>query len=395
MEMKIVENVPGNEIGPDLIVHWYSHEANIRGVVVVDTTVLGKSAGGTRMLPDITTYEIFSLAREMTLKYATMGRPRGGGKAGIWADPEKMPLSRREEIMRAFGKAIKPLVQAGIFFAGADMGTSHTDMVWVKEETGQKSPLPKFWLEEKDGESLDYHFTGYGVIMAAEAACEFMGLNFSRATVAIEGFGKVGTGAARYAARLGAKVVAVSTIRGAIYNEQGLDVSKLIELRKSLGDDLVLKYDKAKKVNKEDLYYLPVDILVPGSRPWVIHEKNLDKVQAKLISSGANIPITEEAEEKLYQRGVTVLPAYLSNSGGALSSQYGGINVDADKAFVGIRKILRDSVFDLLKGASKEKISPTKLAMHRALDTLRRWRKSGPPSEEDYARKLKEAAAIK
>jgi len=392
MEIKIVEEIHGDDLGPSLILHWYSAEIKCRGVVVVDTTINGKSAGGTRMLPDISTNEIFSLAREMTLKYATMGRPRGGGKAGIWADPVNMPISKRERIMRAYGKAIRPLAQTGIFFAGADMGTSHTDLVWVREETGVTTPLPKFWLEEKDGESLDYHFTGYGVVAAAHAASDFMGMDISRSTIAIEGFGKVGSGVARYGAQLGAKVVAVSTIRGAIYNEKGLDVKKLIELRKKFGDDLVLKYEGAKAIQKEDLFFLPVDILVPGSRPWVIHEKNVEKVKAKLISSGANIPITEEAEERLFQKKITILPAFISNSGGALSSQLGALNVTGDQAFKGIKKIISENVLEVLKAASKEKVSPTRWATQKAVETLRRWKAEGAPTEEEYAKKLKTAA---
>lgn len=394
MKIKIVEKIKGDDLGPQLILHWYSPEIKCRGVVVVDTTVSGKSAGGTRMLPDITTEEIFELAREMTFKYATMGRPRGGGKAGIWADPFNMPISQRERIMRAFGKAIKPLSQAGIFFAGADMGTHHTDLVWVREETGVTTPLPKFWLEEKDGESLDYHFTGYGVVVAAQAACEFLDMDISRATMAVEGFGKVASGVARYAAKLGAKVVAVSTIRGAVFNEQGLDVGKLIELRKSFGDDLVLKYDKAKAIKKEKLFHLPVDILVPGSRPWLIYEKNVDKIQAKLISSGANIPITEKAEERLHKRKVTVIPGFISNSGGALSSQFGALNVTVDEAFRGIKKIVWDNVIDVLQGSVQNKISPTRLAKQRAIETVRGWKSKGAPSEEEYAQKLKGAAGV-
>lgn len=392
MEINIVEDVQGDDLGPDLILHWYSSEVKCRGIVVVDTTVHGKSAGGTRMLPDISTKEIFSLAREMTLKYATMGRPRGGGKGGIWADPVNMPTSQRERIMRAYGKAIKPLAQAGTFFAGADMGTSHTDLVWVREETGVAAPLPKFWLEEKDGESLDYHFTGYGVVVAAQAASDFLGMDISRSTIAIEGFGKVGSGVARYGAQLGAKVVAVSTIRGALYNDRGLDVNELIELRKKFGDDLVLKYEGVKAIPKEDLFFLPVDILVPGSRPWVIHEKNVDKVKAKLISCGANIPITEEAEERLFQKKITIIPAFISNSGGALSSQLGALNVTVDQAFKGIRKIIGENVLEALKAASQEKVSPTRLATQKAIETVRRWKAEGAPTEEEYAKKLKTAA---
>jgi len=394
MEIRIVEDIQGDGLGPELVLHWYSPEVMCRGVVVVDTTVRGKSVGGTRMLPDISTKEIFSLAREMTLKYAALGRPRGGGKGGIWANPDSMPISQRERIMRAYGRGIKALAQAGTFFAGADMGTSHADMVWVREETGVAAPLPKFWGEEKDGESLDYHFTGYGVVMAARAAAEFLGMDLSRATIAIEGFGKVGSGVARYGTQLGAKVVAVSTLRGAIYREQGLDVNRLLDLRKKFGDDLVLKYEGARAIPKEELFFLPVDILVPGSRPWLIHEKNVDRVKAKLISSGANIPITEAAEERLFQKEITIIPAFLSNSGGAVSSHYGAINVTVEQAFRGIQKIIGENVLEVLREAVREKISPTRLATQKTMETVRRWKAGQPPTDEEYFRKLRTAAGV-
>ena len=294
--------------------------------------------------------------------------------------------------MRAYGRSIKPLAQEGIFFPGADMGTSHADLVFVREESGQETPLPKFWLQEKDGDSLDYHFTGYGVIASAQAGCEFLDMDISRATLAIEGFGKVGTGAARYADQLGLKVVAISTKRGAIYQEKGLDVGQLIEMRKQFGDDLVNRYKGAKVIEKEQLFFLPVDILVPGSRPWVIHEKNENKIKARLISSGANIPITDEAEEKLFERGITVIPNFISNSGGALSSHLGSLDVTIDQAFVAIKKILRENVLNVLELASKKKISPTLLASQIAKEKVREWRTQGPPLEKEYLTKIRNAA---
>lgn len=392
MDVKLVEDLRGDDIGPEKILHWYDPEIRVAGVVVVDTTVRGKSVGGTRMLPDITTREIASLAREMSYKYVMLGRPRGGGKAGIWADPEQMSVAQREKIMRAYGRAIKPLAREGVYFPGADMGTSHADLVCVREESGQQTPLPKFWLQEKEGESLDYHFTGYGVIVSAQAACDFLQMDISGTTVAIEGFGKVGTGAARYAAQLGARVVAVSTIRGAIYHEKGLDVSQLIGLRRKFGDDLVNMYRGARSLKKEELFFLPVDILVPGSRPWMIDETNVNRVKARLISSGANIPMTDEAEERLYERGITVIPNFISNSGGALSSHLGSLDVTVDQAFAGIKKILRANVLEVLRTASTQKISPTRLATRIAKEKIRQWRTQGPPPEEEYLAKIRNAA---
>lgn len=383
----------GDDIGPEVVMHWYSPEVKCGGVVVIDTTIHGMGGGGTRMLPDITTEEMFWLARAMTYKMYVLGRPLGGAKAGIWANPS-VQGSQREAIMRAYGKAIRPLIQARMLAVGADMGTSHADLVWVREECGQAAPKVSLTLQEKDGELLEYHYTGYGVVVAARVACEFRGMNISRTTAAIEGFGKVGSGAARYLAQAGARVVAVSTICGAIYNDRGLDVNKLLELRRNFGDDLVLKYDNAKLIDKKDLFFLPVDILIPGGRPWVINEHNVDKVKAKVISNGANIPITYGAEEKLFQRGITVVPDFISNTGGTISSEAGRQGLNADQAFEAVEKLMSQNTREILEAASQEKINPGKLSRQRGVEWVQKARAGQAPSFEEYAKQFKKLIGV-
>jgi glutamate dehydrogenase (NAD(P)+) len=372
LQMKIVENVRGDDIGPELIVHWYDPEVKVRGVMVVDSLALGMATGGTRMLPDITTHEIFLLARTMTYKKATMGVPVGGAKAGIWEDPN-VSGPRREAIFRAFGKAMKPLYKANIVLYGSDMGVNDPDVKIFREEAGYFAPsTTDFSKALRDGEPLENHFTGYGVVVSAKEACKFSGINISGAKVAIEGFGKVGGGAARYLLKEGAKIVALSTIKGAIYNDKGLDMTKLYDLRKSFGDEGILKYKDAKVIGNEELFFLPVEILVPGGRPLVIHEKNVDKVKAKVIASGANIPITEGALESLFKRGVMVVPDFVSNSGGRTAGLSRRSGLNADQAFIAIEKVIGANTREILGAAAKEKINPTKLAINRALDKVRK-----------------------
>lgn len=372
MEIKIVENVQGDDIGPELIVHWYDPEVKVRGVMVVDSLALGMATGGSRMLPDITTHEIFLLARTMTYKKATMGVPVGGAKAGIWEDPN-VSGPRREAIFRAFGKAMKPLYKANIVLYGSDMGVNDPDVKIFREEAGYFAPsTTDFSKELRDGEPLENHFTGYGVVVSAKEACKFSGINMSGAKVAIEGFGKVGGGAARYLLKEGAKIVALSTIKGAIYNDKGLDMKMLFDLRKKFGDEGILKYKDAKAIGKEELLFLPVEILVPGGRPMVIHEKNVDRVKAKVIASGANIPITEGALERLFQRGVTVVPDFVANSGGSTAGLSRRSGLNADQAFIAIEKVIGANTREILETAAKKKVNPTKLAIDRALDKVRK-----------------------
>ena len=224
-----------DELGPERILHVYDPSVGMKGVVVVDTTSpQGWSGGGTRMLPDITTEEISWLASTMTYKLAYLDIPVGGAKAGIWADPSTQGASR-EAILRAFGNAAKPLLTTGLGL-GADMGTNAKDVAIIYEGAGVPQTSTGLAQQEKEGEPLEDHATGYGVVVAAQAACEFAGMELKGATVAIEGFGKVGGGVARYMAEAGAKVVAISTISGAIYNEGGLDIKKPLSRRKKSGD---------------------------------------------------------------------------------------------------------------------------------------------------------------
>jgi glutamate dehydrogenase (NAD(P)+) len=372
MEMKIVEDVQADDIGPELIVHWYDPEVKVKGVMVVDSLALGMATGGSRMAPDITTEEIFWLARTMTIKKATMGVPVGGAKAGIWGDPN-VKGAEREAIFRAFGRAVRPLFQMNIVRYGEDMGVNSSAVQIVGEEAGYPPPpRSEFFTELRDGEPLENHFTGYGVVVSAKIACEFAGMDMAGTTVAVEGFGKVGGGAARYFDKNGAKVVAISTIMGGIYNDKGLNMAELFELRREFGDECVLKYGDANRIEKEELLFLPVDIISPGGRPFVISEENVDRVKAKVIASGANIPITDGALETLFKRGVVVPPDFVANSGGSTAGLSRRSGLTPDQTFIAMDKVIGTNTREILEASAKEKVNPTKLAKERALDKVRK-----------------------
>lgn len=355
-------------LGPEKIVHIYNPAVGMKAVVVVDTTSLGGSAGGTRMLPDITTEEISWLARAMTHKFAILDIPIGGAKAGIWADPS-IHGTPRQAILRAFGNAVKPLLTAGVTLA-ADMGTDARDVATIYEGAGVLSGSTGLAQHEKDGEPLEDHATGYGVVVAAKAACKFAGMQFERATVAIEGFGKVGSGVARYVAEAGANVVAISTMHGAAYNEGGLDIEKLLDARKKCGDAAVEEYKDAQHIDKEAIYFLPVDILVPGARPHVIDKNKAGRVQAKVISSIANIPSTDEAEEILFQRGICSVPDFISNAGGVVLGVVDVLGGTANDVFRALREILAPLTHDILADAHKQGINPRSLAVRRTTEKV-------------------------
>ena len=383
-----------DELGPEKIVHVYDPVTGMKGVIVVDTTSLGGAAGGTRMLPDITTEEIFWLARAMTHKFAILDIPIGGSKAGIWADPGMRGASR-EAGLKAFGSAVKSLIDSGVTL-GPDMGTDAADVFTIYEGAGIPSRYSGLALQEKDGEPLEDHATGYGVVVAARAACEFAGIELKGTAVGIEGFGKVGGGVARYMDEAGAKVVAISTIYGTAYNQGGLNVKKLLAARKKSGDKAVQEYKDAQHTDRGALHFLPVDILVPGARPYVIDKSNARRVQAKIISSIANIPITDEAEEMLFQRGIYSVPDFISNAGGVVLGIVDVLQGTADDVFRALRELLGPLTHEILAAARQEKINPRSLAVKRTTKKILKARmgKEAVPSFEELLALAKQRLKI-
>jgi len=378
----------GDEIGPELVIHLYDPSTRMKGVVVVDTTALGPTAGGIRMLPDISTTEIVRLARAMTYKFAICDIPIGGGKAGIWHDPN---ASDREKIIAAFGRALKPIMKEMLYFPGADMGTSDKDVEVIFDVAGIEELRPSgLTLKIKEGMPLEDHLTGFGVVAAAKAASKFANVDIEGATVAIEGFGKVGGGIARYMERAGAKVIAISTIQGALYNPRGFKVEKLLEMRKRYGDEVVLKYKDAKRIQKEELLFLPVDIMVPGARPDVINKANADKIKAKMISSGANIPVTPEAEEILFKRGIISVPDFVANAGGVIAAIVDRTGGTEKQAFEKVEETIASTTREVISTALKERINPRVVALRIAKEKVMKEIESREKHELAEIRKIVE-----
>jgi glutamate dehydrogenase (NAD(P)+) len=363
-------------LGPEKILHVYEAKTGLKGVVVVDTSFQIGAAGGTRMLPDITTEEIFNLARAMTYKFAMLDFPIGGAKAGIWAAPD-LQGPRRRDLMLAFGAAIKPLLASGVTLA-ADMGTDNDDVAAFFEGAGVPSRFTGLSTQKIEGVPLEDHCTGYGVVVAAVSACSMAGINLEGASVAIEGFGKVGGGVARYIHESGGKVVALSTINGTVYNKDGLDVPALLQARQTAGDQAVQDYTKAEHRKAGDLYGLPVDILIPGARPYVITKKNVGAVKAKIISSIANIPITDEAEDLLFKNGILSVPDFISNAGGVVLGVVDALGGTADDVFRILRDFLGRLTSQVLTEAKQQNMAPRKLAVKQATEKVLEARQQPP-----------------
>lgn len=336
----------------------------VLGYVVIDSTIDGRAVGGLRMMPDINEAEIRELARTMTLKYGFLGLRNGGAKAGMIGDPDS-PVEERRRIAAAFGKAIAPLLRDRIYIPGTDMGTGPEELRYLRKGAGLTSPRSR-----RSGPSTG-EYTGLTVWIAAQAAARHRGLNLANASVAIEGFGNVGQALAQLLLAGGTKVVAISTLHGALYNPTGLDISKLTELSETYGNRVIDHYRNAERLDPEMLLELSVDVLCPCAGHNSIHRHNVAKVDAQILAPGANVPITVEAERSLFARGVLCLPDFVSNSGGVLGGtmKYSGINTTDAQNF--IRDYLDRRICSLLTTAAEQRALPRDIAEEIARHNIR------------------------
>ena len=304
-------------LGPAKIVHLHEPASGLKAIVVVDNVALGPAIGGVRMAADASLEECFRLARAMTLKAAAAGLPHGGAKSVILASPE-VPRRRKELLLRRFAGMIRDLAE---YIPAPDMGTDEVCMAWVRDEIGRCAGLPA----EIGGIPLDeIGATGRGVAIACEVACRHAGWSLAGARVAVQGFGAVGSHAARFLAQRGAVVVAVADVRGAVAAPNGLDVAALRAHSARAGT--VRGFTSGGVIPSEAIVETPCDIFIPAARPDAINAGNVARLRARLVVSGANVPMSVEIEERLHRRGVLVVPDFIANAGGLIcaSVEYHG-----------------------------------------------------------------------
>jgi glutamate dehydrogenase/leucine dehydrogenase len=317
-----------DEFGFEKIIEVYDQRTGMEGVCVIHNTARGPGKGGIRMVPDVTVEEVMGLARAMTWKNAMADLPFGGGKSGIKADPKKLTPLQKEEIMRAFARKIKEVVPRQ-YIAGPDMNVTEKEMAQFADEIG----TPKACTGKPScmgGLPHELGSTGYGVAISTKVAVKHMGKELSGMSVAIEGYGNVGTFAHKFLEEWGARVVAVSDSKGTIYDKNGLKYAELMKIKAEKG---TVTAAKGEKLDAAKLFELPVDILLPGARPDVIHKGNVEHVKAKIVAEAANLPAKYEIEQVLMKKGVIVLPDFVANAGGVISSYCETMGWDSETMF--------------------------------------------------------------
>ncbi|MFH1257655.1 MAG: Glu/Leu/Phe/Val dehydrogenase, partial [Candidatus Micrarchaeota archaeon] len=331
----------------------------------IDNTARGPGKGGIRLVPDVTVQEVYRLARAMTWKNALADIPFGGAKAGIRADPRKID---KAAYLAAFGEKLRPLIP-GKYIAGPDMNTTETEMKAFAEAVGtNKAATGK--PASMGGLPHELGSTGFGVAHSTLVALDFFGMENEKTKVAIEGYGNVGVFTAKFLSEKGVKIVAVSDSKGTVYNEMGLDVKVLESVKQKTGS--VINYKPGKVLKGEELFGLPVDVLIPGARPDVINDSNKDAVRAKLIVEAANIPMPEKVEAELEKRGIRVIPDFVANAGGVISSYVETINGSPESMFKIVEEKIRRNTLTVLKHAKEMKITHREAALQIARERVRK-----------------------
>jgi glutamate dehydrogenase/leucine dehydrogenase len=362
-----------DEFGPEKIIQVYDPQTGLHGITVIDNTALGPAKGGIRMTPTVSIDEVARLARAMTWKCSLAELPFGGGKSGIVADPKQMKPSQKNAQIAAFGRALRHIAPRE-YIAAPDMNIGEYDIeVFVKGNGNLKSATGKpsnlCVAPGQCGIPHEYGSTGFGVFHSTLVAAEHLGIKIKGATIAIEGFGNVGTFAMKYLAEAGANVVAVSDSKGTIYNKDGIDFEKLSETKKKTGS--VANYAPGKKIKNSEIFELDVDVLIPSAIPDVINESNVKKVKAKILAEAANIPMKLEMEDVLHKRGVLVIPDFICNAGGVISSYAEHKGENPKDMFKLVEEKIKKNTKLVLENAKKNKIKPRDAGMEIAVKRVK------------------------
>lgn len=346
--------------GPEKIVVVSHRRTGMKGVLVIDNTARGVGKGGTRMSPTVTVGEVARLARVMTWKWAGVDLFYGGAKAGIVADPAARD---KEAVLRAFARALSNEVPRE-YVMGLDMGLTESDAAFIQDELGDRGAAVGT-PEHLGGVAYDkLGVTGYGVAEAADAAAQDLGLSLAGSRVAVQGFGAVGSAAARRFAELGATVVAVSTLHGALHDPAGLDVADLLAARDEHGDRFVTRHHRGTPLPCGSELTVDCDILVPAALQDVIHRTTAQHIKARVVVEGANLPSSPDAQGLLAERGITVVPDFIANAGGvvaaafAMDSRYSSFRPHTATIFETISTRLRANTLTVLDEARRQRTTP-------------------------------------
>jgi glutamate dehydrogenase (NAD(P)+) len=326
---------------------------------------LGPAKGGIRYHPDVTLDEVTALAAWMTWKCAVAHIPFGGGKGGVVCDPTRMSRRELEALTRRYVAEIIDAIGPEKDVPAPDVNTNDQIMAWVMDtysmHVGHTSTAVVTGKPIEMGGSLGRReATGRGVMIVTREAARHLGLPLKGATVAVQGFGNVGSVSAELLAREGAKIVAVTDWKGGVYNPKGLDIPKMIDYAKQ--NKTIDGFPCGESISNEELFKLDVHILIPAALENQITLENASDIKARIVTEGANGPTTPDAHRLLHERGVFVIPDILANSGGVTTSYFEwvqdryGYFWEEDEVNTRLEKKMVEAFNDVLENSIRYKV---------------------------------------
>ncbi len=340
----------------------------------------GPYKGGVRYHPAADLDEVRALAALMTWKTALVELPYGGAKGGVQCDPGSLSIRELNRLTRRYTLNIAHLLAPNRDIPAPDLGTNAQTMAWMMDAYGQlhgHSPAIVTGKPVELGGSLGREpATGRGVAYVLEEAAKVYGLDTAGARIAIQGFGNVGSWAARLVHAMGCKVVATSDVQGGVYAPNGLDITELLGHRQAGG--AVADFPGGERITNAELLELECEVLVPAAIDNVITSENAPRVKASYILEGANRPMTAVADEILNDRGVVVLPDILVNAGGVIVSYFEWtqnlqeFHWEEERVNEELRKTITKAFHQVRKRVSAERITYRQAAFEIAVERVAR-----------------------
>ncbi|MBI3049611.1 MAG: Glu/Leu/Phe/Val dehydrogenase [Acidobacteria bacterium] len=335
------------------------------GYRVQYSITLGPAKGGIRYHPDVTLDEVTALAAWMTWKCAVAHIPFGGGKGGVVCDPTRMSRRELEALTRRYVAEIVDAIGPEKDVPAPDVNTNDQVMAWVMDtysmHVGHTSTAVVTGKPLELGGSVGRReATGRGVMIATREAARHLGRDLAGASIAIQGFGNVGSVSADLLAKAGAKIVGITDHRGGAYHARGLDIPKLLEHAQA--HKTVDGFPGGEPLTNEQLFALDVDVLIPAALENQITIENASTINARIVIEAANGPVTPEANNILHQRGVFVVPDILANSGGVTVSYFEwvqdryGYFWDESDVNARLEKKMYEAFHDVLQTSLKYKV---------------------------------------
>jgi glutamate dehydrogenase/leucine dehydrogenase len=297
---------------------------SVVGYRVQHNNTRGPFKGGIRYHQHVDIEEVRSLATLMTWKTSLVDIPYGGGKGGIEIDPSHYSKTELERISRRFFRAIDPIIGVNIDIPAPDVNTNAQVMSWFMDEYSQTHGYTPGIVTGKPlelgGSEGREAATGRGTAIITREAAEKWNINLKGAKVVIQGFGNVGSYAAKFLHEYGCKIIGVSDISGGLYDPEGFDLDALFDY--NYNKRTIEGYQQGKKITNDELLALECDFLIPAALGSAINDKNVDTLNCKIIIEAANGPVTGEAADKLWKKKIPIIPDILTNAGGVTVSYF-------------------------------------------------------------------------